>query len=101
MENLTGIRVAFGTFEQSEPAITELKDLLTKMGASWSDEVNVETTHLLAQLPGGTNYDRAVQHSIPIVKPDWLVQCDRNKKIQVKLFKKGEKTKKQCINYNE
>ncbi|KAG1052714.1 hypothetical protein G6F46_001068 [Rhizopus delemar] len=82
MENLTGIRVAFGTFEQSEPAITELKDLLTKMGASWSDEVNVETTHLLAQLPGGTNYDRAVQHSIPIVKPDWLVQCDRNKKIQ-------------------
>ncbi|KAK4519025.1 uncharacterized protein ATC70_009252 [Mucor velutinosus] len=82
MENLTGIRVAFGTFEEPEPAITELKDLLSKMGASWSDEVSVETTHLLAQLPGGANYDRAVQHSIPIVKPEWLVQCDRNKKIQ-------------------
>lgn len=83
MENLTGIRVAFGTFEEPEPAITELKDLLSKMGASWSEEVSVETTHLLAQLPGGANYDRAVQHSIPIVKPEWLVQCDRNKKIQV------------------
>ncbi|KAI8646202.1 hypothetical protein BD408DRAFT_449766 [Parasitella parasitica] len=82
MENLTGIRVAFGTFEEAEPAITELKDLLSKMGASWSEEVSVETTHLLAQLPGGANYDRAVQHSIPIVKPEWLVQCDRNKKIQ-------------------
>ena len=45
MENLTGIRVAFGTFEEPEPAITELKDLLSKMGASWSDEVSVETTH--------------------------------------------------------
>ncbi|KAI7905137.1 uncharacterized protein BX663DRAFT_529980 [Cokeromyces recurvatus] len=82
MDNLTGIRVAFGTFEEPEPAITGLKELLSKMGASWSDEVNVETTHLLAQLPGGTNYEHAVQHSIPIVKPEWLVQCDRNKKIQ-------------------
>ncbi|KAI8983084.1 hypothetical protein BDB01DRAFT_723304 [Pilobolus umbonatus] len=82
MENLTGIRVAFGMFEESEPAISELKDLIRIMGASWTDEVTVETTHLLAQLPGGSNYDRAVHHSIPIVKPDWLVQCDRNKKIQ-------------------
>ncbi|KAI8061872.1 uncharacterized protein B0P05DRAFT_557064 [Gilbertella persicaria] len=82
MENLTGIRVAFGMFEEPEPAVTELKELLARMGASYTDEVNVETTHLLAQLPGGANYDRAVQHSIPIVKPEWLVQCDRNKKIQ-------------------
>ncbi|CEG72508.1 hypothetical protein RMATCC62417_08057 [Rhizopus microsporus] len=82
MDNLTGIRVAFGMFEQPEPGMTELKDLLAKMGASWTDEVTVETTHLLAQLPGGSNYEKAVQHSIPIVKPEWLVQCDRNKKIQ-------------------
>jgi NAD-dependent DNA ligase len=85
MENLTGIRVAFGLFEEPEPAISELKELLSRMGASWSDEVSVETTHLLAQLPGGNNYDRAVHHSIPIVKPEWLVQCDRNKKIQVRI----------------
>lgn len=83
MDNLTGIRVAFGMFEEPEPAITELKDLLARMGASWSEEVSVETTHLLAQLPGGLNYEKAVHHSIPIVKPEWLVQCDRNKKIQV------------------
>ncbi|KAI8371893.1 hypothetical protein BD560DRAFT_328921 [Blakeslea trispora] len=82
MENLTGIRVAFGLFEEPEPALTELKDLLNRIGASYTDEVNAETTHLLAQLPGGANYDRAVHHSIPIVKPEWLVQCDRNKKIQ-------------------
>ncbi|KAI7862855.1 hypothetical protein BDF14DRAFT_1850055 [Spinellus fusiger] len=82
MENLTGIRVAFGTFEESEPAITELKALVEKVGATWTDSVNSETTHLLAQLPGGPGYDNAVHFSIPIVKPDWLVQCDKNKKIQ-------------------
>ncbi|KAI8991040.1 hypothetical protein BDF20DRAFT_812738 [Mycotypha africana] len=82
MDNLTGIRVAFGKFDEPESAVTELKDLLDRIGASWSEEVNIETTHLLAQLPGGANYENAVQHSIPIVKPEWLVQCDRNKKIQ-------------------
>jgi hypothetical protein len=85
MDNLTGIRVAFGNFENPEPTLTEMKQLLESMGATWTDEVNHETTHLLAQLPGSRNYDTAVRYSIPVVKPDWLVQCDRNKKIQVKL----------------
>jgi hypothetical protein len=84
MDNLTGIRVAFGNFENPEPTLTEMKQLLESMGATWTDEVNHETTHLLAQLPGSRNYETAVRYSIPVVKPDWLVQCDRNKKIQVK-----------------
>lgn len=83
MDNLTGIKVAFGTFEEPEPAVTELKELVERMNATWSDEVDADTTHLLAQLPGGSNYEKAMRYSIPIVKPDWLVQCDRNKKIQV------------------
>ncbi|SAM07076.1 hypothetical protein [Absidia glauca] len=86
MDNLTGIRVAFGNFENPEPTLTEMKQLLESMGATWTDEVNHETTHLLAQLPGSRNYDTAVRYSIPVVKPDWLVQCDRNKKIQFPSF---------------
>ncbi|KAI9254534.1 hypothetical protein BDA99DRAFT_442804 [Phascolomyces articulosus] len=82
MENLTGISVAFGKFEQSDSAMTELKDLLEKMGAHWSEEVTNDTTHLIAQQPGGDNYDRAMMSSIPVVKPDWLIQCDKNTKIQ-------------------
>lgn len=85
MENLTGIRVAFGQFEQPEPAITELKELVAKMGASWTDSITPDTTHLIAQIPGGDNYDNAMMQSIPVVKPDWLVQCDKNKKIQVNM----------------
>lgn len=83
MENLTGIRVAFGTFEKPDEAVAELKQLLEKMGASFSESVDCDTTHLIAQSPGGTNYDKAVELSIPIVKPDWLIQCDKNSKIQV------------------
>ncbi|KAI9317231.1 BRCT domain-containing protein [Dichotomocladium elegans] len=82
MEDLTGIVVAFGAFDQPEPTISELKELLDKMGASWAEEVTTDTTHLLAQRPGGENYEKAVKHSIPVVKPDWLIQCDKNKKIQ-------------------
>ncbi|CAO3616353.1 unnamed protein product [Cunninghamella blakesleeana] len=82
MENLTGIRVAFGNFESAKATLADLKSLLETMGATWTDEVNHETTHLIAQVPGDRNYDTAVRYSIPIVKPEWLIQCDRNKKIQ-------------------
>ncbi|KAI9491847.1 BRCT domain-containing protein [Zychaea mexicana] len=82
MENLTGISVAFGKFEQPDPAMTELKELLEKMGAHWSEEVTSDTTHLIAQQPGGDNYDKAMMSSIPVVKPDWVIQCDKNSKIQ-------------------
>ncbi|CAO3619445.1 unnamed protein product [Cunninghamella echinulata] len=82
MENLTGIRVAFGNFENAQATLIDLKNLLETMGATWTDEVNHETTHLIAQVPGDRNYDTAVKYSIPIVKPEWLIQCDRNKKIQ-------------------
>ncbi|CAO3600238.1 unnamed protein product [Absidia cylindrospora] len=85
MDNLTGIRVAFGNFEYPDAALAELKALVETLGATWTEEVDHGTTHLLAQLPGGHNYDTAVRYSIPIVKPDWLVQCDKNKKIQPSL----------------
>ncbi|CDS10958.1 hypothetical protein LRAMOSA03223 [Lichtheimia ramosa] len=82
MEDLTGIVVSFGELEQSETVIPELKALVEKLGASWTEQVTSETTHLLAQVPRGDNYDKAVKHSIPVVKPDWLIQCDKNNKIQ-------------------
>lgn len=83
MDNLAGIRVAFGNFEHPELVIAEMKQILERMDATWTDELDHETTHLLAELPGGRNYDTAVTYSIPVVKPDWLVQCEKNKKIQV------------------
>jgi NAD-dependent DNA ligase len=84
LNNLTGICVTFGTFHDGIN-LPEIKELVEKMGASYTEEIGIETTHLIAQVPGGSNYDYAVEHSIPVVKPDWVVQCDRNKKIQVNI----------------
>jgi NAD-dependent DNA ligase len=84
LNNLTGIRVTFGTFYDGINS-PEIKELVEKMGASYTEEIGIETTHFIAQVPGGSNYDYAVEHSIPVVKPDWVVQCDRNKKIQVNI----------------
>ncbi|RUS23194.1 hypothetical protein BC937DRAFT_90778 [Endogone sp. FLAS-F59071] len=85
MDNLTGINVAFGAFEEPEPLISDLKMIIGKINAKWSGEVNSDTTHLLAQLPGGRNYEQALQMSIPVVKPEWLVQCERTGRIQAAL----------------
>ncbi|KAI8067989.1 hypothetical protein BC940DRAFT_326211 [Gongronella butleri] len=81
MDNLTGIRVAFGTFAQQD-TLDQMKTLLDAIGATWTDDVTHETTHLIAQQPGHNNYDTAVKYSIPIVKPEWLIQCDVKKTIQ-------------------
>ncbi|ORX61507.1 BRCT domain-containing protein [Hesseltinella vesiculosa] len=81
MDNLTGIQVAFGNFE-SQDALDQMKHLLDKIGATWTNDVNHETTHLIAQIPGDRNYETAVKYSIPIVKPEWLLQCDLKKTIQ-------------------
>ena len=47
------------------------KDLLTK-----------STTHLIAEQPGGAKFEEAVKHSrkIKIVSPNWLEQCEKEKK---------------------
>ncbi|OZJ05505.1 hypothetical protein BZG36_01912 [Bifiguratus adelaidae] len=85
MENLTGINLAFGSFEEREPAISDLKALVEKVGAEWTEDVTSDTTHLVAQVPGGANYEKALGLSIPIVKPEWLIQCEKQGKMQAAL----------------
>ncbi|KAJ1991704.1 hypothetical protein H4R33_001260 [Dimargaris cristalligena] len=81
LENLTGIHVAFGDYE-SEVETQSLRTCLQRIGAQWSSEVSLDSTHLLCRTPRGPNYEKAVQLNIPIVKPDWLIACETNKKLQ-------------------
>ncbi|KAJ1909397.1 hypothetical protein IWQ60_002697 [Tieghemiomyces parasiticus] len=81
LDNLTGIHVAFGDYE-SEAEIQSLQSCLQRVGARWSDDVTLDVTHLLCRTPRGPKYERAVQLNIPIVKPDWLIACETNKKLQ-------------------
>lgn len=81
LDNLTGMNICFGVFE-SETALEECKRLIVEIGGRWTEEVGIETTHLLCHVQGGYNYEAALQQSIPIVRPEWLKACVEHKKLQ-------------------
>ena len=81
MDNLTGIRCSFGDF--ADPSeIPALKEIVERIGASWSEELTPETTHLICTLPRGDGYQRAGAMNIPVVQPQWLKQCEALKIMQ-------------------
>ncbi|KAF9180363.1 Chitin synthase, class 5 [Haplosporangium sp. Z 27] len=84
LENLTGTNICFGAFE-SEAALEECKKLIVEIGGTWTEDVGIETTHLLCHVQGGDNYEAALHQSIPIVKPEWLKACVEHKKLQAAL----------------
>ncbi|KAF9171063.1 Chitin synthase, class 5 [Mortierella sp. AD011] len=84
LENLTGTNICFGVFE-SDAALEECKSLIVEIGGKWTEEVGIETTHLLCHVQGGYNYEAALHQSIPIVKPEWLKACVEHKKLQAAL----------------
>ncbi|CAG8513308.1 7354_t:CDS:2 [Acaulospora morrowiae] len=88
LENLTGINVCFGLFYEpqdgSDGGLTkqELKEILKRIGARYSEQVGPDTTHLLCNAQGSSEYQKALDGSIPIVKPEWLVACEKEGKMQ-------------------
>jgi chitin biosynthesis protein CHS5 len=84
----------------------ELKTALEEMGAKWSEKIQIDTTHfvcttslslaavstsagvhssasvsaLQAGEEPGVEYQKAMQLSIPIVQPDWVLACYYGKK---------------------
>ncbi|KAK3844753.1 MAG: hypothetical protein J3R72DRAFT_437965 [Linnemannia gamsii] len=84
LDNLTGTNICFGVFE-SDAALEECKRLVVEIGGTWTEDVGIETTHLLCHVQGGYNYEAALQQSIPIVKPEWLKACVEHKKLQAAL----------------
>ncbi|KAF9111426.1 Chitin synthase, class 5 [Mortierella sp. AM989] len=84
LDNLTGTNICFGVFE-SDAALEECKKLIVEIGGTWTEEVGIETTHLLCHVQGGYKYEAALHQSIPIVKPEWLKACVEHKKLQAAL----------------
>lgn len=86
MDNMSSIRVAFGEFERGEreEAIEKLKECLKRINAAWTEEgvVGRDTTHLLARVPRGTDYEEALRWNIPVVRPEWLFACEQKKRLQ-------------------
>jgi len=72
------------------------KIALNEMKAKWSDKIQIDTTHFVCTTPAttpsgaqpsgsaggapGVEYQRALQLSIPVVQPHWILACHSEKK---------------------
>jgi len=70
---------------------------LREMGAKWSDNVQIDTSHFVCTTPAatpsgagaarntsgapGVQYQRALQLSIPVVQPHWILACLAEKRM--------------------
>lgn len=81
LDNLGGVCVCFGECESHEE-VDNLKEIIKRIGATWTDQLSLNVTHFIARYKAGTGCEDAVRLNIPIVKPDWLLACEANSKLQ-------------------
>ncbi len=88
MTNTSGIPVCFGNV-QDEEILEDAKAALQEMRAKWSDKIQIDTTHFVCTTPAGpgspnigpsVEYQRALQLSLPVVQPQWILACAQNRK---------------------
>ncbi|KAH7884223.1 hypothetical protein F5I97DRAFT_1929077 [Phlebopus sp. FC_14] len=87
----SGISICFGNVGE-EALLEEAKAAFLEMKAKWSDKIQIDTTHFVCTSPAvtptgahasggnvvggpGVEYQRALQLSIPVVQPQWLLAC--------------------------
>jgi len=96
MTDTSGISVCFGNVQDSV-LLENAKLTLQEMQAKWSDRLQIDTTHFVCTSPAatptgaqtsgsissapGVEYQRALQLSIPIVQPEWILACYAEKKM--------------------
>jgi len=96
MTDTSGISVCFGNVQDSV-LLENAKLALEEMHAKWSDKIQIDTTHFVCTTPAatptgaqtsgsissapGVEYQRALQLSIPIVQPQWILSCYAEKKM--------------------
>ncbi|KAF9528038.1 hypothetical protein CPB83DRAFT_876167 [Crepidotus variabilis] len=96
MQDTSGICVCFGNVQ--DPVLLEnVKLALREMGANWSDKIQIDTSHFVCTTPAatpsgasatgnassapGVQYQRALQLSIPVVQPYWVLACHAEKRM--------------------
>ncbi|KAF5366186.1 hypothetical protein D9758_005671 [Tetrapyrgos nigripes] len=96
MEDTSGISVCFGNV-QDEALLDAGKMALREMKAKWSDRIQIDTTHFVCTTPAatpngaqvsgnasgapGVEYQRALQLSIPVVTPHWILACHAERRM--------------------
>jgi chitin biosynthesis protein CHS5 len=95
MSDTSGISVCFGNV-QDDVILENAKAALKEMRAKWSDKIQIDTTHFVCTTPAatvggaqatggsvsapGVEYQRALQLSIPVVQPQWILACHAERK---------------------
>lgn len=101
MTDTSGISVCFGNVQDSV-LLENAKMALQEMRAKWSDKIQIDTTHFVCTTPAatpsgaqasgsvstapGVEYQRALQLSIPVVQPQWILACHAERKCVFLLF---------------
>ncbi|KAF8165887.1 hypothetical protein B0H34DRAFT_254693 [Crassisporium funariophilum] len=96
MSDTSGISVCFGNVQDSV-LLENAKLALREMGAKWSDKIQIDTSHFVCTTPAatpsgagvagnasgapGVAYQRALQLSIPVVQPHWILACHSEKRM--------------------
>lgn len=99
MQDTSGVVVCFGTIEDPSGVLLDnCKMALREMRARWSDKIEIDTTHFICTTPAATPqasdtagvgagssapgvlYQRALQLSIPVLQPEWILACFADKR---------------------
>lgn len=98
LEDTSGIHVCLGSM--NDPRLrTATVAVVESLGAQWTDQIQVDTTHLVTTHEPPKNapetnetkmYDKALQLSIPIVQPHWLFACQDAKRYVLRLTQYGQ-----------
>ncbi|KAJ3228375.1 succinate-CoA ligase, alpha subunit [Clydaea vesicula] len=84
LDNLTGINVSFGKFNpvEEEAMIEKCIQLIYRIGASFSEDITSDNTHLICSVPEGPKFEKALELNIPVCNSNFLVSCESTGKIQ-------------------
>ncbi|CAI5756449.1 unnamed protein product [Candida verbasci] len=86
MTDLSGITICLGDFSPNDQfEIKDIEEALKNMGAKYppQKQVKVDTTHYLCTRENKNNpeYLKANEMNIPIIRPEWLKACERERRI--------------------
>lgn len=79
MTDLSGITVTPGVLPEQLHA--SLESAVERIGGKIADSVRIDTTHLVCTEGRGKDWERAVEMSIPVVRPEWVEGCEREGRI--------------------
>lgn len=79
MTDLSGITVTPGFLPA--PLRDSLTGAVERIGAKMAETVRIDTTHFVCTEGRGTQWEKALEMNIPVVRPEWVEGCEREGRI--------------------